>query len=140
MCLKNVSNLYLGDDGVKELVTICDHVHFSHKNKWTQDCFLSPKGAGPWQNPCDTDTGKERSVRRLAFFSVLHNHCDWLMPLLAGRKPRKIDLAVKNKRVIFSQCEIQVLCESTPSISILENITDRQNIWKKKLHPMCLRP
>ncbi len=22
-------------------------VHFSHKNEWTQDCFLSPKGAGP---------------------------------------------------------------------------------------------
>ncbi len=35
-------------DGTKELVRICDHVHFSRKNKWTQDCFLSPKGAGPW--------------------------------------------------------------------------------------------
>ncbi len=50
MCLvKNGSNLYLGDDEEKELVTICDHVHFSHKNEWTQDCFLSHKGAGPWR-------------------------------------------------------------------------------------------
>ncbi len=47
---KNGSNMYLGDNGLKELVIICDHVHFSHKNGWTQDCFLSPKGAGPWQN------------------------------------------------------------------------------------------
>ncbi len=51
MCLmENGSNVYLGDDGVKELVIICDHVHFSHKNEWTQDCFLSPKGVGPWRN------------------------------------------------------------------------------------------
>ncbi len=34
--VKNGSNMYLGDDGVKELVIICDHVH---KNEWTQDCF-----------------------------------------------------------------------------------------------------
>ncbi len=46
--VKNGSNVYLGDDGVKELVIICDHVHFFSKNEWTQDCFLSPKGAGPW--------------------------------------------------------------------------------------------
>ncbi len=40
MCLvKNGSNMYLGDDRAKELVMICDHVHFSHKNEWTQDCF-----------------------------------------------------------------------------------------------------
>ncbi len=45
MCLvKSRSNLYLGGDGTKELVKICDHVHFSHKNEWTQDCFLSPEG------------------------------------------------------------------------------------------------
>ncbi len=31
--------MYIGDDGAKELVVICDHVHFSHKNEWTQDCF-----------------------------------------------------------------------------------------------------
>ncbi len=69
MCLvKNGSNMYLGDDGAKELVIICDHVHFSHKNEWTKDCFWSPKGAGPWRNPCDTDTGNERSVRGLAFY------------------------------------------------------------------------
>ncbi len=36
----------LSDNGVKELVIICDHAHFSHKNEWTLDCFLSPKGAG----------------------------------------------------------------------------------------------
>ncbi len=42
MCLvKNGSNVYLGDDGVKELVKICDHVHFSHKNEWTKDCIIS---------------------------------------------------------------------------------------------------
>ncbi len=46
--VKNRSNMYLGDDGVKELVIICDHVHFSCKNEWTQDCVQSPKGAGPW--------------------------------------------------------------------------------------------
>ncbi len=29
LCLvKNGSNMYPGDDGVKELVIICDHVHF----------------------------------------------------------------------------------------------------------------
>ncbi len=69
MCLvKNGSSVYLGDDWAKELVIICDHVHFSHKNEWTQDCFLSPKAAGPWRKPCDTDTGYERSVRGLAFY------------------------------------------------------------------------
>ncbi len=48
MCLvKDGSNVYLGEDGAKELDTICDHVHLSHKNEWTQDCFLSPKGARP---------------------------------------------------------------------------------------------
>ncbi len=40
MCLvKNGSNMYFGDNGVKEFVIICDRVHFSHKNEWTQDCF-----------------------------------------------------------------------------------------------------
>ncbi len=63
MCLvKNGFVMHPGDDGVKELVIISDHIHFSRKNEWTQDCFLSPKGAGPWQNPCDTDTGNEHSV------------------------------------------------------------------------------
>ncbi len=38
---------YLGDDGAKELVIICDHVHFSGKNEWTEDCLESPEGAGP---------------------------------------------------------------------------------------------
>ncbi len=47
---ENGSSMYRGDDGVKELVKICDHVHFSHKNEWTRDCFLSPKGAGLWRN------------------------------------------------------------------------------------------
>ncbi len=37
--VKNASSMYLGDDGVKELVLICDHIHFSHKNEWTQDCY-----------------------------------------------------------------------------------------------------
>ncbi len=31
--------MYLGDDEVKELVLICDHVHFSCKNEWTKNCF-----------------------------------------------------------------------------------------------------
>ncbi len=44
MCLvKNGSSVYLSHDGAKELVIICEHVHFSHKNKWTYDCVLSPK-------------------------------------------------------------------------------------------------
>ncbi len=69
MCLvKNGSNMYLGHDEAKELVIICDHIHFFPKNEWTQDCFLSPKGAGPWQNPCDTDTGSEQLVRGLPFY------------------------------------------------------------------------
>ncbi len=33
--------------------------------------------------------------------SVSHSHRDWLMPLFAVRKLRKIDLVVKNKRVSF---------------------------------------
>ncbi len=68
MLVKNKSTMYLGDNGVKELAIICDHSHFSLKNEWTQDGFLSPKGAGLWQKPCDTDTGNERSVRGLAFY------------------------------------------------------------------------
>ncbi len=60
--------MYLGDDGVKSLVVICDRVHFSHKTEWTKDCFWSPKGAGPWPNPCGTDTGNDRSVGDFAFY------------------------------------------------------------------------
>ncbi len=46
-CLvKNEFNLYLSDDGAKELVIICDRVHFSRKDEWTKDSFWSPKGAG----------------------------------------------------------------------------------------------
>ncbi len=66
MSVKNGSSMYLGDDGAKELVLICNHVHFFHKNELTYNCFLSFKGAGPWRNPCDTDTGNERFVRGLA--------------------------------------------------------------------------
>ncbi len=48
-CLvKNGSNMCLGDDGAKELILIYDHIHLSHKNKWTKNCVWSPKGAGPW--------------------------------------------------------------------------------------------
>ncbi len=40
-CLvKKGSNMYVGDDEAKESVIICDHVHFSPKNEWTQDCLL----------------------------------------------------------------------------------------------------
>ncbi len=40
MCLvKNRSNVYLGDDGAKDSVIICHHVHSSRKNEWTKDCF-----------------------------------------------------------------------------------------------------
>ncbi len=53
MCLeKNRFNMYLGDDRAKELVIICDQVHFSRKNEWTQDSFLSPK----------TVSGRSRSL------------------------------------------------------------------------------
>ncbi len=49
MCLvKNGSSLYLGGDVEKELIIICDHLHFFCKTEWTQDCFLSPKGAELW--------------------------------------------------------------------------------------------
>ncbi len=40
--------MYFGDDGGKELVIICDHVHFSRENEWTKDasCFLKERGRG----------------------------------------------------------------------------------------------
>ncbi len=63
--------MYLDDDRVKDLVIICDHVHFSHKNERTKDCLLSPKGAGLWQNPCDTDTGSNFQWEVLAPISHL---------------------------------------------------------------------
>ncbi len=62
MCRVKMAPICIFDDGAKELVIICDHVHFYHKSEWTQDSFKSPKGAGPWRNPCDTDTAYERSV------------------------------------------------------------------------------
>ncbi len=37
--VKNGSSMYLGDDGAKESVVICDYVYFSLKNVWTQDGF-----------------------------------------------------------------------------------------------------
>ncbi len=46
-CEKSVQSVF-SDSGAKELAIICNHTHFSHKNELTQDCFLSPKGAGPW--------------------------------------------------------------------------------------------
>ncbi len=47
VCLvTNESNMYLGDDEAKELVIICDHVHFSHKSEWTQTAFSLLKGQG----------------------------------------------------------------------------------------------
>ncbi len=49
MCLeKNGSNMYFGDDGAKELVIICDRVHFSCKNDGlrTASSFLKGRGCG----------------------------------------------------------------------------------------------
>ncbi len=66
--VKNESSMYLGDDGAKELVIICDHVHYTCKNERAQECFLFPKGAEPWQNSCDTDTGNELSVGGLGSY------------------------------------------------------------------------
>ncbi len=37
ICVSEKCHMYLGDDGAKELVLMCDHVDFSHKNKWTED-------------------------------------------------------------------------------------------------------
>ncbi len=52
MCLeKNVFKMYLADDGAKDSVIFCDHVHFSHRNEWTKNCFLCPKEVGLWRNP-----------------------------------------------------------------------------------------
>ncbi len=34
--LKNGSSMFLDDNGAKELLIICDHVHFSHKNELTK--------------------------------------------------------------------------------------------------------
>ncbi len=69
MCLvKNWFSLYLGNDGVKELVIICDHVHFSLRINGlkTASCLL--KGRGRGKKPCDTDTGDGQSVKGLTFY------------------------------------------------------------------------
>ncbi len=51
MCLlRNKCNLYLGDDRVKESVIICDHVHFSCKDEWTQDYSNLLKGRAMAKN------------------------------------------------------------------------------------------
>ncbi len=57
LCLKNV--IFVSECSA-------DMCLVSYKNEWTQDCFLSPKGAEPWWNLCDTDTGNERSVGELS--------------------------------------------------------------------------
>ncbi len=42
--VKNGSNMYLSHDGVKELVIICDHVHFCYRNEMTQTASSLLKG------------------------------------------------------------------------------------------------
>ncbi len=66
--VKNGSKMYLGDNEAKKLVIVCDRVHFSLKNEWTQNCLYFSRGAGPWLNPCDTDSGNELWVRGFAFY------------------------------------------------------------------------
>ncbi len=57
--LFDVSCMYLGDDVGKELVIICDNVHFSCKNELkTASSLLKGRGCG--EKPCDTDTGNEQ--------------------------------------------------------------------------------
>ncbi len=62
MTVKNGSNTYLGEDEVKELVIICDHLYFSRKHDWTKTASCLLKGRGRGEKPCDTDTGNEQSV------------------------------------------------------------------------------
>ncbi len=67
MCLvNNGSNMYLGDDGVKELLIICDHVYLSHKNEWTYffpraSSLLKGRGRG------ETHVTLIQEMNRLAF-------------------------------------------------------------------------
>ncbi len=68
MSLKNGSNLYLGDDRVKELVIICNHVHFPHKNKGTASSFLKGRGRG--------------DVVHVFCWSTGDNYFGWLPPML----------------------------------------------------------
>ncbi len=57
--------------GRKGLVIDGDHAHHhSRKNEKSRNFFLSPEGAGPWPNPCDTDTGNDRSLGRLLHLTV----------------------------------------------------------------------
>ncbi len=63
VCLKNdifvseyLEDMYLGDDGVKELVIICDHIHFSSL----------PKGRGCGKT--HVTLIQEMVLRRLAFY------------------------------------------------------------------------
>ncbi len=65
MCLvKNGSNLYLGDDGMKELLIICNHVHFSCKNEC--DTVVRLDGveertpcAALWRTGAEGQTGRQ---------------------------------------------------------------------------------
>ncbi len=65
MCLvKNESSMYLDDYGAKELVIICDRVHFSlvrMNGPNTASSLLKSRD----EKPRDTDTGNEHQVRRL---------------------------------------------------------------------------
>ncbi len=60
LCLvKNGSNVYLGDDGVKELVRICDHVHSPIRRNRVKTASYLLKGQDSAENPCDADTGND---------------------------------------------------------------------------------
>ncbi len=59
--------MYLGDNGAKELVTICDHVHFSHRMNGLQTASSPLKGRGCGETH-DTDMGNECSVGGLTSY------------------------------------------------------------------------
>ena len=64
--VRNGSNIYFGDYGVKESLIICVHVHFSHWNQYTRTCRWSPKKAWPWRSLPDT----YRKLLRVGSISV----------------------------------------------------------------------
>ncbi len=70
--------------------------------------------------------------------SALHNHCDWMMCLFAGRMFGKIDLDPKNKRFVFSPCNICVLCGfiNNTNSSLKKYIFCKIN-QAKKMIPVC---
>ncbi len=118
MCLvKNGSNMHLGDDGAKELVIICDHVHFSLKNKGTQDCRWSPEVGGQTHVTLIQEMIVEWavSVPKSLLISTKQNVQLRLMVMLLALQV-KLDLAMESHVTLRL---IQFIPRATESISFI---------------------